>query len=54
MDRKDKESRGSDLTEKEEYEEALKERERVWREEPVIFKKATPEILEQLKKEGRI
>ncbi len=39
-----------------EYQKALeeKERERVWREEPLRFHKATPEEIDQLKKEGRI
>lgn len=32
----------------------FEERERVWREEPVRFREATPEEIEQLKKEGRI
>ncbi len=37
-----------------EYQKALKERERAWREEPLKFRKATPEEIEKLKKEGRI
>jgi hypothetical protein len=39
---------------KKEYKKALEERERLWREEPVKFKKATQQELEKLKKEGRI
>lgn len=43
------------MTEKEkEYQEALEEREKAWREEPLKFRKITPEEIEQLKKEGRI
>ena len=34
--------------------ENLKEREKAWREEPVKFKKLTPEEIEELKKQGRI
>lgn len=33
---------------------ALEEREKIWREEHLKFRKATPEEIEQLKKEGRI
>lgn len=39
---------------KQEYEKALEEREKTWREEPVKFKKLTPEEIEELKKQGRI
>lgn len=39
---------------KKEYKKALKEREELWRKEPVKFVKLTPEEIEQLKKEGRI
>ncbi len=37
-----------------EYEVALKEREKMLREEPVKFRKLTPKEIEKLKKEGRI
>lgn len=37
-----------------EYQKALEEREKLWREEHLKFRKATPEEIEQLKKEGRI
>ena len=37
-----------------EYQKALEEREKALRKEPVKFRKATPEEIEQLKKEGRI
>ena len=39
---------------KKEYQKALEEREKVLREEPLKFREATPEEIEQLKKEGRI
>ena len=39
---------------REEYEKALEEREKMWREEPVKFRKATPEEIEELKRQGRI
>lgn len=39
---------------KKEYEKALEERERTWREEPLKFRKATPEEIEKLKKQRRI
>ena len=40
------------MTENEkEYQKALEEREKSWREEPVKFREATPEEIEQLKKE---
>lgn len=38
----------------EEYQKALEEREKVWREEPMKAFELTPEEIEQLKKEGRI
>lgn len=41
------------MTDKE-YRKKLEEREEVLRNEPVKFKKLTPEEIEQLKKEGRI
>lgn len=37
-----------------EYQKALEEREKAWREEPMKFHKVSPEEIEQLKKEGRI
>ena len=37
-----------------EHQKALEEREKAWREEPLKFHRATPEEIEQLKKEGRI
>lgn len=43
------------MTDKEkEYQKALEEREKAWREEPIKAFKLTPEEIEQLKKEGRI
>lgn len=39
---------------KKEYQKALEEREKAWREEPLKFRKVTPEEVEKLKKEGRI
>lgn len=43
------------MTEKEkEYQKALREREKAWRDEPLKFRKITSEEIEQLKKEGRI
>lgn len=39
---------------KKEYKKALKEKEKVLREEPVKFIKLKPEEIEQLRKEGRI
>ena len=43
------------MTDKEkEYQKALEEREKAWREEPLKFHRATPEEIEQEKKEGRI
>lgn len=41
------------MTDKEkEYQKALEEREKAWREEPIKAFKLTPEEIEQLKKEG--
>ncbi|MCI8274178.1 MAG: hypothetical protein HFI66_00945 [Lachnospiraceae bacterium] len=45
---------GNIFMDEEEYQKALEEREEMLRNEPIKFRKLTPEEIEELKKQGKI